>query len=145
MKNIKLTYIGGGSKMWARVFMTDLALANDLGGEIALYDIDVESAYINKRIGERINLDEKAKSKFNYEVYENIDDALKGADFVVISILPGTFEEMRVDVHLPQKYGINQSVGDTCLRKMARLSTCLNTFSANVNGKTLLRLHLARN
>ena len=113
MKNIKLTYIGGGSKMWARVFMTDLALANDLGGEIALYDIDVESAYINKRIGERINLDEKAISKFKYEVYENIDDALKGADFVVISILPGTFEEMRVDVHLPQKYGINQSVGDT--------------------------------
>ena len=113
MKNIKLTYIGGGSKMWARVFMTDLALANDLGGEIALYDIDVESAYINKRIGERINLDEKAKSKFKYEVYENIDDALKGADFVVISILPGTFEEMRVDVHLPQKYGINQSGGDT--------------------------------
>ena len=90
MKNIKLTYIGGGSKMWARVFMTDLALADDLGGEIALYDIDVESAYINKRIGERINLDEKAKSKFKYEVYENIDDALKGADFVVISILPGT-------------------------------------------------------
>ena len=66
MENIKLTYIGGGSKMWARVFMTDLALAKDLGGEIALYDIDIESAHINKRIGERINLDEKAISKFDY-------------------------------------------------------------------------------
>ena len=64
MKNIKLTYIGGGSKMWARVFMTDLALAKDLSGEIALYDIDSESTYINKRIGERINLDEKALSNF---------------------------------------------------------------------------------
>ena len=64
MKNIKLTYIGGGSKMWARVFMTDLALAKDLSGEIALYDIDIESTYINKRIGERINLDEKALSNF---------------------------------------------------------------------------------
>ena len=64
MENIKLTYIGGGSKMWARVFMTDLALAKDLSGEIALYDIDIESTYINKRIGERINLDEKALSNF---------------------------------------------------------------------------------
>ena len=64
MENIKLTYIGGGSKMWARVFMTDLALAKDLSGEIALYDIDIESTYINKRIGERINLDEKSLSNF---------------------------------------------------------------------------------
>ena len=40
MKNIKLTYIGGGSKMWARVFMTDLALADDLGGEISLKYIE---------------------------------------------------------------------------------------------------------
>jgi len=32
---------------------------------------------------------------------------------VVISILPGTFDEMAVDVHLPEKYGIYQSVGDT--------------------------------
>ena len=36
-----------------------------------------------------------------------------GADFVVISILPGTFEEMRSDVHQPEKYGIYQPVGDT--------------------------------
>lgn len=34
-------------------------------------------------------------------------------DFVVISILPGTFEDMRVDVHYPEKYNIYQSVGDT--------------------------------
>ena len=33
-------------------------------------------------------------------------DALTGADFVVISILPGTFEEMESDVHTPEKYGI---------------------------------------
>lgn len=31
----------------------------------------------------------------------------------MISILPGTFQEMRSDVHEPEKYGIWQSVGDT--------------------------------
>jgi len=31
----------------------------------------------------------------------------------VISILPGTFEEMRSDVHLPERVGVWQPVGDT--------------------------------
>ena len=112
-KNIKIAYIGGGSKQWARVFMSDLAVAEDLGGEIALYDIDLEAAKRNAAIGGRINQDPAAKSIFRYTVCEKIDDALQGADFVIISILPGTFREMRSDVHAPEKYGIYQSVGDT--------------------------------
>lgn len=32
---------------------------------------------------------------------------------MVLSILPATFREMRADVHIPEKYGIFQSVGDT--------------------------------
>lgn len=113
MKKIKLAYIGGGSKAWARVFMNDLALTGDLSGEIALYDIDVPAAERNKKIGERINECEAAVSRWDYTVCENIDDALRGADFVACSILPGTFDEMAADVHLPEQYGIYQSVGDT--------------------------------
>lgn len=112
-KNIKIAYIGGGSKMWARIFMFDLALANDIEGTIALYDIDKEAAVRNQMIGDRINANKDVVSKFKYEVHETIDTALKAADFVIISILPGTFEEMRADVHAPEKYGIYQSVGDT--------------------------------
>ena len=33
-KNIKIAYIGGGSKQWARVFMSDLAVAEGLSGEL---------------------------------------------------------------------------------------------------------------
>ena len=44
---------------------------------------------------------------------DSLKDALTGADFIVISILPGTFDEMQSDVHLPEEYGIYQSVGDT--------------------------------
>ena len=43
-KYIKIAYIGGGSKQWARVFMSDLAATEGLSGEIALYDIDREAA-----------------------------------------------------------------------------------------------------
>jgi alpha-galactosidase len=112
-KTIKIAYIGGGSKLWARVFMSDLAVAENLGGEIALYDIDIPAAERNAKIGERINQDKRTKSKFDYKVYTNLEKALEGATFVVLSILPGTFKEMRSDVHAPEKYGILQSVGDT--------------------------------
>ena len=41
---IRIAYIGGGSRNWARHVMTDLALCEHLTGEIALYDIDHEAA-----------------------------------------------------------------------------------------------------
>ena len=113
MKKIKIAYIGGGSKAWARVFMKDLALAKDLSGEIALYDIDLPAAELNRRIGERINAHPNTISKWDHKVYPDIGTALDGADFVICSILPGTFDEMEGDVHLPEEYGIYQSVGDT--------------------------------
>jgi len=113
MRNIKLAYIGGGSKEWAHVFMNDLALTEGISGEIALYDIDVPAAERNRDIGNKLSGLPDAKARWSYVVYGTIEEALKGADFVAISILPGTFEEMRSDVHEPEKYGIYQTVGDT--------------------------------
>ncbi|MGM9548350.1 MAG: hypothetical protein ACI3V5_00685 [Faecousia sp.] len=112
-KNIKIAYIGGGSKQWARVFMSDLALTRDLSGEIALYDTDLEAARRNAEIGARINRCSAVRSVFRYTVCQQLEDALANADFVIISILPGTFREMRSDVHAPERYGVYQSVGDT--------------------------------
>ena len=113
MKNVKIAYIGGGSKQWARVFMNDLALDNSFTGEISLYDIDSEAALRNKLIGDRINENPKCINKWKYTVAKDIKECLTGATFVVISILPGTFDEMMVDVHAPNKYGVYQTVGDS--------------------------------
>ena len=112
-RNVKIAYIGGGSKAWARSFMQDLALAGALAGEVALYDIDVPAAERNQIIGTKIQQKQEALSDFQYTVSGSLEEALEGADFVIISILPGTFEDMRVDVHVPEAYGILQSVGDT--------------------------------
>ncbi|MBN2696202.1 MAG: alpha-glucosidase/alpha-galactosidase [Bacilli bacterium] len=111
--DIKIAYIGGGSKEWARVFINDLALALDISGEVWLYDIDKEAAMQNESIGNKVRDNEKAISKWNYKVATTIEEALNNADFVAISILPGLMEAMKVDVHYPEKYGIYQSVGDT--------------------------------
>ncbi len=113
MRSVKLAYIGGGSKAWARVFMNDLALTDGLSGEIALYDIDRDAAELNRRIGERINRLPDTVSRWRYTVADTLEEALRGAAFVAISILPGTLDHMAADVHLPEKYGIYQSVGDT--------------------------------
>lgn len=112
MKTIKIAYIGGGSKLWAHSFMRDLALAQDIGGEVALYDIDVPAAERNQKIATLLH-QKSGTSPFTYTVAPTLADALTGATFVLISILPGTFQEMRSDVHAPEKYGIYQSVGDT--------------------------------
>ena len=49
-RDIKIAYIGGGSKQWARVFMYDLALCPDLTGEIGLFDLDVPAASRKQQI-----------------------------------------------------------------------------------------------
>jgi len=113
MKQIKIAYIGGGSRGWAWGLMSDLVQAPDICGTVALYDIDKAAAQANVIIGNRYNEVEGAKTHWDYEATDTLDEALTGADFVVISILPGTFNEMQSDVHAPEKYGIYQSVGDT--------------------------------
>lgn len=106
--NLKIAYIGGGSRGWAWGLMSDLARAEDMKGEVYLYDIDFKAAKNNETIGNGIE-----KGEWKYKAVEHIGAALEGADFVVISILPGTFDEMESDVHTPEEYGIYQSVGDT--------------------------------
>ncbi len=112
-KNLTVAYIGGGSRGWAWGLMTDLAMDGDMCGTVRLYDIDKEAARRNEIIGNRISAHPDALSCWRYEVSDTLAAALTGADFVVISILPGTFEEMRSDVHLPERLGVWQPVGDT--------------------------------
>ncbi len=112
-KNLNVAYIGGGSRGWAWGFMMDLAMDEQLCGTVRLYDIDRDAAERNEIIGNKISRHQDAKSPWKYEVADSLKEVLTGADFVVISILPGTFDEMASDVHLPERLGVYQPVGDT--------------------------------
>ena len=107
-KDVKIAYIGGGSRAWAWILMNDLAKAQKMSGTVYLYDIESEAAKNNEIIGNKFPGEE-----WSYKAVPELKDALEGANFVIISILPGTFDEMESDVHAPEKYGIYQSVGDT--------------------------------
>lgn len=112
-EDVNIAYIGGGSRGWAWGLMSDLASEESISGTIRLYDIDQAAAKDNEIIGNRLQDRMDVLGKWTYKAVDSLSEALAGADFVVISILPGTFDEMASDVHEPEKYGIYQPVGDT--------------------------------
>ena len=61
VQDIRIAYIGGGSRGWAWTFMTDLDLEDQISGTIRLYDIDEEAARNNEIIGNRLMKREEAK------------------------------------------------------------------------------------
>lgn len=115
MKNIeiKIAYLGGGSRYWARDLMLDLAQSPHLNGSIDLYDIDHAAAERNASIGKTIFSRPDVATRFNVRAVRQLRHALNGADFVVISIEPGPTELRYADLEIPRARGILQPVGDT--------------------------------
>jgi alpha-galactosidase len=111
--DLTIAYIGGGSRGWATTLMKDLAMDPDLSGTVRLHDIDREAAAMNASIGNDLSARPDVVGRWRYEAVDDLRGALAGADFVVLSILPGTFAEMASDVHAPEAFGLYQSVGDT--------------------------------
>jgi alpha-galactosidase len=111
--SLKIAYIGGGSRDWARKLMFDLALCPDLTGEVALYDIDVDSARLNEQFGNWIQDQPGVVSRWHYTAVSTLRETLHQADFVIISIQPGSLELMREEIALAEEYGLYYPVGDT--------------------------------
>lgn len=109
---VTIAYIGGGSLNWATKLMADLAHDTTLAAQVRLYDIDHAAAQRNAKIGTRF-ADVSKGTPARYAAVPSIEEALSGADVVVVSILPGAFDDMACDVDIPARYGIKQAVGDT--------------------------------
>ena len=110
---LKIAYIGGGSRDWARKLMIDLALCPELTGEVALYDIDQDSARLNEQLGNWIQSQPGVVSQWHYAAVPTLRETLQNADFVIISIQPGPLELMREEITLAEEYGLFYPVGDT--------------------------------
>lgn len=110
---LKIAYIGGGSREWARKLMIDLALCSELTGEIALYDIDMDSARLNEQLGNWMQSQPGVISKWRYVAVSTLRETLQNADFVIISIQPGPLELMRDEIAICESYGLYYPVGDT--------------------------------
>ena len=108
----RIVIIGGGSYTWGPTFMRDIFGTPELvGSTIVLQDIVQDRMDLVYALGQKMiqdfNLD------FHLEKTLSLEDALQGADFVILTITTGRLEAMRPDLEIPAKYGIKQSVGDT--------------------------------
>ncbi len=111
--DLKIAYIGGGSREWARKLMIDLALCPELTGQVALYDIDAESAQLDEQLGNWLQGQPGVVSRWHYASVPTLHEALAGADFVVLSIQPGTLECMGEEIAIAERHGMFFPVGDT--------------------------------
>ena len=111
MAKTNICIVGGGSYNWSPIVLRDIAAATDLAGKIVLHDINPAALEDIQQLGRRIMT--VARADFTVEATTDLAAALRGAEFVIVTITTGGLEAMRRDLDIPRKYGIYQSVGDT--------------------------------
>ena len=108
----RIAFVGGGSYQWGPKIIPDVALNEWLrGGALVLHDINGEALEDMYQWGTRA-LD-VARADLKLEKTLKIEVALRGADFVVLSISTGGLDATTLDLEIPARYGIVQTVGDT--------------------------------
>jgi alpha-galactosidase len=107
----KIVFVGGGSFLWTERFAIDLFLKPALAGSsLVLVDIDPDARDLVADVCRLANA--QAGAGWTVETAE-LDDALDGADYVVVQISTGGFAAMHLDYTIPEKYGVYHSVADT--------------------------------
>ncbi|HJQ29662.1 MAG TPA: hypothetical protein VJ827_09980, partial [Rubrobacter sp.] len=108
----KIAFVGGGSYQWGPKILLDVALNDELrGGRLVLHDINPEALDDMFEWGTKAL--EQAEADLKLEKSQRLDEALEGADFVVLSISTGGLDATALDLEVPARYGVVQTVGDT--------------------------------
>src|SRR5215471_21190819 len=102
MTETRICFIGGGSYNWMPKLLGDLALTPQLEGSVVLHDIDPAPLNDIERYGRRVF--DKTGSRLSVETTTDLDRALDGAEFVVVTITTGGLDTMAVDLDIPEKY-----------------------------------------
>ena len=126
----KITFIGAGSFGFTRTLVRDLLTFPLLeGSTLCLMDIDAKRLEWSRRAVQRI-VDE---GKYPATVVTTLDraEALRDADYVLVTILAGATDVWRHDIEIPKKYGVDMNVGDT--RSVAGIFRALRTIPVMVD------------
>lgn len=107
---VKTSIIGGASITWMPTFINDLSNCTSMeDGEICLYDIDKGNLEVIHRFGEKLMCEKKKNIRFT--LADTLEEALKGADFVVCTVLIGTHEVWKDEMNIIRSYGIEHPKG----------------------------------
>ena len=108
----KIAFIGAGSFGFTRKLVRDVLTFPLLeNATLSLMDIDADHLEFARRAVQKIvdlgNYPAKVEATLDRE------EALRGADYVVVTILAGGLDVWRKDIEIPKKYGIDINIGDT--------------------------------
>jgi alpha-galactosidase len=108
----KVTLIGAGSVLWSPKVLGDFYIVPEQPiHEICLMDIALERLDPIARLADLMAA--QTGRQFEITKENNLERAVKGADYVVTAIAPGGLKAMENDLLVPEKYGIHPTVGDT--------------------------------
>jgi len=108
----KIAFIGAGSLGFTRGLVRDVLtfpLLSD--ATLCLMDINAERLdFAHKSVQRIVDM-----GHYPAKVEATMDriEALKGADFVLCTILVGETDVWRYDIEIPKKYGVDTNIGDT--------------------------------
>jgi alpha-galactosidase len=108
----KIVFIGAGSAMFTKNLIGDLLTFNDIKLDtISLVDINKEKLDVMDTLVKKMCKQQKKNIKVESTTERRA--VLKNADYVICTIGVGGVEAYKKDLEIPDKYGIDQNVGDT--------------------------------
>jgi len=109
---MRVVFIGAGSVVFTRNLTRDMLTFPELQrSEVVLMDIDADRLSRALKLVSRMA--EAAASPVQILATTDRRQALKGADYVVVTIQVGGNDQWEKDIGIPEGYGVSQCVGDT--------------------------------
>ena len=109
---LKVAIIGAGGVIFAQKMVCDLLLDPELRhAEIALMDINPERLEVARKLD--LRLAEQLGVQANFTATTCLEEAVRGAKYVITLFRVGTIEHARFEYEIPKKYGVDQVVGDS--------------------------------
>lgn len=108
----KITLIGAGSVVFTRNLCSDILLTPALQeSKIALMDIDPKRLAQARDLVQAI-IDRRGL-RAQVEATTDRREAVRDADYVITTFQQGGLDAYKLDIEVPQRYGVEQCVGDT--------------------------------
>jgi alpha-galactosidase len=108
----KIALIGAGSTVFTRNLCNDILLTPALQeSTIALMDIDADRLQQAQSLVAAIIARRDLKARV--EATLDRQQAVEGADYVITTFQQGGLEAYKLDIEIPERYGVGQCVGDT--------------------------------
>lgn len=110
---IKITMLGAGSAFTQRLANDVFLIPGNLGGTIALVDIDAERLQTMAQLVKKLAAQQGQTRLWKIEAHTDRRRALPQSDYVVSCIEGSGLECVQHDYEIPKKYGVDQCIGDT--------------------------------